>query len=229
MQEPEGVSTHYLLGAFFAVVLLCAVFFSLGYFLGYRQGRPSGAPLAQQVAASSDAPAPVNSSSAASAADGASAGSSPQAGSSQQAGSASDAGATPPGTSTEGVPAQSASPASDNPAPVAAKSQSDSSGAGSSGTGSDAPSGADEGELTPGPAPPGLLIQVGAVTDRHQAFTMEEALRSRGYPALVLTPQQLRVNDSYFRVIAGPYKTREAASAALRKLASDGYKPFIRQ
>src|SRR5580698_1448645 len=59
-QESEGVSTRSLLGAFFAVVVLCAVFFSLGFFLGYRQGHPGGALTTEQVPAASDVPAEVN-------------------------------------------------------------------------------------------------------------------------------------------------------------------------
>jgi DedD protein len=229
MREPEGVSTHYVLGAFFAVVLLCAVFFSLGYFLGYREGNPSGAPVTQQVAASSDAPTPVNASSQPSSAEPAATpsaseqtGSAPTGGEPGPAGNGGGSGQTA-GAGPGSVPA-TGSAATARPQPDASPSRTGSSAADSSVEG-----GTDEDESPPGPVPPGLLIQVGAVIDRQQAYKMEETLRSKGYPALVLTPRELRASDAYLRIVVGPYKTRGAASVTLRKLAMDGYKPFIRQ
>jgi DedD protein len=230
-QEPEGVSTRYLLGAFFAVVLLCAVFFSLGYFLGYREGHSPGAPLTERVAASSDAPAPVNPPSSGSSATEPEA---TQPASPSGAESSSGTAAAAP-DSTNSAPGDAASrggaqtPAVMSPATPESQPSSTVSSATPSTADSNAPGATDEGELTPRSVPSGLLIQVGAVTSRQQAFNMEETLRSKGFPALVLTPQQVRATDSFFRVVAGPYKTREAASAAVRKLATEGYKPFIRQ
>jgi len=58
---------------------------------------------------------------------------------------------------------------------------------------------------------------------------MADTLRARGYPALVLTPAQVDAKDAYFRVVAGPYRSHDAAEAALRKLVKEGYRPFIRQ
>jgi septal ring-binding cell division protein DamX len=232
MRETEGVSTRYLLGAFFAVVLLCAVFFSLGYFLGYREGHPPGSPLTERVAGSSDVPAPVNASSSTpsdpsttqpseSPKEPATATDVP--GSSPDAAPGSN-GSTPAGTApavapTAGTREATTAPPSGLAPPSLPASATDSS-----------PSGdIDESRLSPRSVPSGFLIQVGAVTSRQQALTMEQGLRSRGFPALVLTPRQVRANDGFLRVIAGPYKTREAAGAALRKLAAAGYKPFIRQ
>jgi len=53
-------------------------------------------------------------------------------------------------------------------------------------------------------------------------------LQSRGYTALILTPQQAHATDNLFRVVTGPYKTRVEAEEARSKLAAAGFKPFIR-
>jgi len=227
-QESEGVSTRYLLGAFFAVVLLCAVFFSLGYFLGYREGRPPGTPVTQQVAASSDVPAPVNSpEGAAPSSEAAPAGQSApssdtQAPASETASPAQSTAAqanNPPAEPPAGSPNTAASTPETQPASTASGSA----------PASEAPAESDEGQLIPSRVPSGLLIQVGAVRGRGEASQLAETLRSRGYHAMVLTPAQVGAGDSFFRVVAGPYKSHATAEAALKKLSREGYKPFIRQ
>jgi DedD protein len=224
MGESEGVSTRYLLGAFFAVVLLCAVFFSLGYFLGYREGRPGGAPLTQQVAALSDVPTPVNSSAAASSA-------APPA----SAGQPSDTQAASEPTSLDqnaaaaagNLPPQGAA-SSPSVSPTTTETKAPSTASGSAPADSEAAA-PDEIASTARSLPSGLLIQVGAVRSQREASKVAETLRSAGYPALVLTPAQVGAKDSFFRVVAGPYKGHARAQAALKKLAKEGYRPFIRQ
>jgi len=230
-QESEGVSTRYLLGAFFAVVLLCAVFFSLGFFLGYRQGRPPGTPLTEHVAASSDIPAAVNAPSNTSSAAEPGGAQPSDAQSTQPSDSAGDSPTQPPATTSPGqttaVPT-GAPPTSPSAAHAAtAPSTEDAGTAGASD--SSAASDADDSALTPRSVPSGILIQVGAVTSRQEASKVADTLRGRGYPALVLTPAQVGAKDTFFRVVAGPYRNHDAASAALRKLVKEGYRPFIRQ
>src|SRR5690242_14811154 len=58
-QDSGPIPTRLVLLAFFAVVLLCAVFFSLGYFLGHEQRNPA-TPTTEQVSTSSDIPPAVN-------------------------------------------------------------------------------------------------------------------------------------------------------------------------
>ena len=226
--ESEGVSTRYLLGAFFAVVLLCAVFFSLGYFLGYREGRPPDAPLTEHVAGPTEASPPVNRAAGAPASD------QPSDQASDQASDrASDLAAEKP--TAPASPVRDQSPSEQQAAaPLANSADGSAAGAQQTPPDSAAPSAsadteAEAGALTPSTVPSGLLVQVGAVTSRQEAIKMGQALRSSGYPALVLTPRQVRAGDSFFRIVAGPYKSRASASAAIRKLATEGYKPFIRQ
>lgn len=211
------MSTRYLLVGFFAVVLLCAVFFSLGYFLGYKEGRTPGALLTERVGASSDVPATVNSSSAA---PSESASVQPPPVSDRPAAAAdstgSDRSAAVPAGGAGAAPSGSASTATTPPVPAPAVDSGSANGRNAS-------------ESPPKALPPGLLIQVAALTTQPDAARMADALHSRGFPALILTPQQARARDDFFRVVAGPYKTRAAANDALAKLSREGFKPFIRQ
>lgn len=211
-QESEGVSTRYLLVGFFAVVLLCAVFFSLGYFLGYKEGHAPGALLTERVGASSDVPSAVNSSGAA---PSESASVQPPPLSSQPTGEADSTGPDQNPAVSAGGAAPATTPVTPDGTPAAADS--------GSANGSDASASRSKA------LPSGLLIQVAALTTQPDAARMADALHSRGFPALILTPQQARAHDDFFRVVAGPYKTRAAANEALGKLSREGFKPFVRQ
>jgi len=200
-QEPEGISTRSLLGAFFAVVVLCAVFFSLGFFLGYRQAHPANALATEQVPAGSDVPALVNAPDASPA-------------------SATAAPSTPPATypaTSDSQPAESEG-APDQPS--AAEKEANSN-----------PPASDE-DSTASPAasrvPAGLLVQVAALMNQQDAANVVNVLKSKNYPALVLTPAQAKAKDNFYRVVAGPYRSRTDAERVRKELTSEGFKPFIR-
>jgi DedD protein len=221
--EPEGVSTRQLLAAFFAVVVLCAVFFSLGFFLGHRERAPESNLSAEQVpSSSSDAPAAVNPSQQQSPSDpSASPGSATDA-SNQAAGAGAPSPDAASGSSAQSTPAET--PALDTP-PREERVSGESAPAATA-----QPAAFQTSAGTPaGKLPPGLLVQVAALTNQQDANDMIGVLQSRGYPALILTPQQARSADTLFRVVAGPYQTRADAEAARSKLAAAGFKPFIRR
>jgi cell division septation protein DedD len=220
---PEGVSGRQLLAAFFAVVVLCAVFFSLGFLLGH-QGRSAESGLAteQVPATSSDAPPAVNpgdqqAPSDASVAPAASA-ATPAAGSTGQ-GRVADA------PSTSSSPAESST--AESPAPVADPRRQAATGKVTRAA-SAQPVALQTPAVPPEKLPPGSLVQVAALGNQQDASNLVTVLQSRGYPALILTPQQAHANDSLFRVAAGPYKTRAETEKARNKLSADGFKPFIR-
>lgn len=81
----------------------------------------------------------------------------------------------------------------------------------------------------PARVPSGLLVQVAALSNQQDAVNMATVLKSRGYPALILTPQQAKADDAFFRVVVGPYKTQGEADRARALLAAGGFKPFVRQ
>jgi cell division septation protein DedD len=237
VDEQEGVSTRQLLAAFFAVVVLCAVFFSLGFFLGHQGRSPQSTLATEQVpSSSSDAPPTVNAPDQAASSD-ASAG--PPAGASSDQGTAA-AGApvtkASPGSSAGPSTAENsaASGTPEAPAPVAASpaesvtGQTPAQPANSQQVALHTTVPAAPGPVTPGRVPPGPLVQVAALTNQQDANDMVGVLQSRGYQALILTPQQAHATDNLFRVVAGPYKSRAEAEEARRKLAAAGFKPFIR-
>jgi len=69
---------------------------------------------------------------------------------------------------------------------------------------------------------------VAALGNQQDANNMVSVLQSRGYPALILSPEQAHASDNLFRVVAGPYKTRADSEKARSKLVAEGFKPFIR-
>jgi cell division septation protein DedD len=206
-QEPEGVSTRSLLGAFVAVVVLCAVFFSLGFFLGYRQGHPASALATEQVAAPSDVPAEVKSSEP----------SQPIASSeSSTAGESAPSGASP-SRPAESQLSPTQSPATEPPVTTGEETPDEALGAGDS---------VDSARTAR--VPSGLLVQVAAVSNQQDAANVVRVLKSKNYPASVLSPGQAKANDGFYRVVAGPYRSRTDAEKVRRELTAEGFKPFIR-
>ena len=71
--------------------------------------------------------------------------------------------------------------------------------------------------------------QVAASSNRLDAEAVARALKSRGLPAFVESPQQAGAHDSLYRVQIGPYPSREAAEAMKPRLEREGFKnPFIK-
>jgi cell division septation protein DedD len=205
-REPEGISTRSLLGAFFAVVVLCAVFFSLGFFLGYRQSHPASNLTTEQVPAGSDLPAAVNV---------------PESSAPSSSSAPSTPAATYPATSDSQPPESDGAtdqPAASSSAPVDKEANS-------------RPAAADQetaGSISTSHLPAGLLVQVAAVTNQQDAANVVKVLKSKNYPALILTPAQAKADDNFYRVVAGPYRSRTDAERVRKELTSEGFKPFIR-
>ena len=66
------------------------------------------------------------------------------------------------------------------------------------------------------------FVQIGSYSDSSNAQSVLSELRKKGYRAEV--DQVTVAGKSYHRVRVGPYKDRDAASTAQKKLAADGYK-----
>jgi cell division septation protein DedD len=74
-----------------------------------------------------------------------------------------------------------------------------------------------------------FVLQVAASSSRRDAEEVAKGLKSRGFPAFVVSPQQADANDKLYRVQVGPYATREAAEREKPKLEQVGFKqPFIK-
>ena len=73
--------------------------------------------------------------------------------------------------------------------------------------------------------PPGILVQVSALTRREDAESLVTLLKEKDLPVLVTTG----VNDPLFHVVVGPYTSEAAAQKAKALLEQDGFRPFIRR
>jgi DedD protein len=201
------LGTTKLLGLFFGLVTLCAVFFALGYKLGRKSdvGLASSAAIAMQgqpsasKPASSTAPAtqPMTFYKAVEQKD-----------ANAQLTPANEAVSTPaasPGQSTPAAPgapaasatAQSASPQNANPPdPLAA-----------------IPAG-------------GYFVQVAAVSKQEDAQALVDALKQKQYPAFVAANSS---GDNLFRVQMGPFGDIKDAEDMRTRLINDGYNPILKK
>jgi cell division protein FtsN len=73
------------------------------------------------------------------------------------------------------------------------------------------------------------VLQVAASSSRLDAEEVAKALKSKGFPAFVVSPQSAASGDRLYRVQIGPYSTREAAEQVKPRLEQEGFKqPFIK-
>ncbi len=80
-----------------------------------------------------------------------------------------------------------------------------------------------------GEAGSGFMIQVAATGTKPDAEKMVNALKSLDYRANLVTPEQAHSSDNLYRVLVGPFTTRENADKVRAKLIHDGFKnPFIK-
>ena len=81
-----------------------------------------------------------------------------------------------------------------------------------------------EGEVTLQP-PPGILVQVSALTRREDAEALVNLLKERNLPVLVTSSN----TDPLFHVVVGPYSSEIDAEQAVTILEQDGFRPIIKR
>src|SRR5579863_8654787 len=193
------LGTAKLLGLFFGLVIVCAVFFALGYTLG----RKSDSGLATVSPA-----VPLQTSS----------------NRNKPAGSASPA--APPMTFYKAVEQKDANPqltpAADavSTAPAAAADQP----ASSSGTQSSSQSNTPPDPMVPVPAG-NYFVQVAAVSKQEDADSLVGALKKKQYPAFVANSS----TDKLLRVQLGPFGDIKEAEGIRTRLVNDGYSPILKK
>jgi DedD protein len=206
------LGTAKLLGLFFGLVIVCAVFFALGYTLGRKSdvgltaASPSS-PLQTSPNVSKPTVAPQ-----------------PQA---------------QPMTFYKAVEQQNASaqltPASDSTSSTAATAGQATAGAGPE----NSPSSAAATQPTASPSqttgPPdpmaaipagGYFVQVAAVSKEEDAQALVDALKEKQYPAFVANSSP---NDKLFRVQLGPFDDIKDAENTRTRLINDGYNPILKK
>lgn len=210
-QDERGPSARNLVLVFLASVAVCAVFFSLGFLIGYNQRESKPIPVSENVPAASEIPPPVNSTGQPSAA-------------SSKANSEADSSsaAEPQASSTQSAeskktPVESVAPIKPERRRAASKKR------------PNRPPQAASSLRRPAPGfKTGYSVQVMAARTEKDARSLTALLKAKGYPAFVLTPQDDSSNGNYFRVLVGPYSNHTAALGILDKLEKEGFKPFIK-
>jgi DedD protein len=200
------LSTASLLGIFFGLVLICGVFFGLGYSLGRGSERgaiasgPGGAPAIIDTEPAETTTAENAKSAALTPLEQQDGMQSPVTAALMSAASRPKAEAVEPETSAPDAP-KPAAPAATLPATTAP----------------------DTGAVASSSKEP--MVQIAAVARQEDADVLVSALRQRGYGVVVRSEPQ----DKLLHVQVGPFADRTAATAIKQKLLSDGYNAIIKQ
>ena len=205
------LGTAKLLGLFFGLVMVCAVFFALGYTLGRKSdtGLAAASP-AVPLQTMSNGVKPAGSASTQPA----------PAMTFYKSVEQKDANAQLTPVSTDAGTA-----ASQNAASAPAASSPSTSPAGTSGTQAQASQTANP----PDPMAPlpttAYFVQVAAVTKAEDADALVDALKKKEYPAFVAS----NAADKLFRVQVGPFGDIKDAEAMRSRLINDGYNPILKK
>jgi cell division septation protein DedD len=207
------LGTGRMLTIFFALVLVCALFFSLGFSLGKKTSQAVGNSLLNLP---SGTPAVIVRPSAVK-------NNSSQA----QSGDFSfykavgekttDAALTPQGNKEQASSSDAA--ASTTQASPKANADAGSSNAGSSTATTPAASAAGSYSGT-------YYVQVAAVSRQEDADSLVEALKKKQYPALAANNASV---DKFYHVQVGPYGDLKEAEAMRARLIGDGYNPIVKK
>jgi DedD protein len=207
------LGTAKLLGLFFGLVIICAVFFALGYTLGRKSdvGLATASPAAP-LPTTSNGPKPAGSAS-------------PQPAPPMtfyKAVEQKDANAQlTPATSKD---TSSATPAATGQAPASTP------GAATASPGTSPSTSATQTANPPDPmaALPttSYFVQVAAVSKQDDAEALVDALKKKTYPAFVATNTS---TDKLFRVQVGPFADIKDAEAMRGRLINDGYNPILKK
>jgi len=195
------MESRHLLGVFLGIVVLCGVFFTLGYVMGRTQydtsvrAATAGRPNPAADASPKTEPKPTTSVPAASDWN------------FYRAGEAKSA------------------PAPLKPEPAVAKRSTISSA--SSAPAAKPASSSRTSKLAKPPLIPrgAVVLQVAALTRENNALALAEALQQKEYPAFVLGP----AGDNLYRVQVGPFADAGSADQARRSLERDGFKAITKR
>jgi cell division septation protein DedD len=195
------LGTIKLLGLFFGLVIVCAVFFALGYTLGRKSEPGLAAPGTVPLPTASNGPKPAGASSA------------------PAAPMTFYKAVEQKGTNTQLTPApanaDSATSATAGQAPAA------SPGASQPSQTANAPD-----PMTAIIPTSGYFVQVAAVSKQDDAAALVDALKKKQYPAFVAANSS---TDKLFRVQVGPFTEIRDAESMRTRLINDGYNPILKK
>jgi DedD protein len=216
-QEGGGFSAWQLVLIFLGGVAVCAVFFSLGFVVGYNHQSSKLATATESVTAPAnpDIPPTINS---------------PLASSSEMTNETVTPEAVPPSSITQ--PEESASqpltPPPAKPVSHAARKSAEKSSARSALERKPPHQKETQPAAVAAVSPKGhFSVQVMASKTKADAMNLIRLLETRKYHAFLVPPKSGHAGDSLYRVQVGPFASRPEAESARHKLASEGFKPFI--
>lgn len=216
------LNTGTVLALFFALALICAVFFGFGYSMGRKSTQ---APVTAANSTTTDSTA-EDAASHNTASDKPSSGSpaiQPVPGymSQQEANDANS-------KSTQSVavaPARTPAVAPATPAPTRAAVETTTPPAPAPVVRTSPPPAPTPAPVTAAAATPGsVYVQIAAVSHQEDADVLKSALGRRGYKVV----ERSDANDRLIHVQIGPFTDRKAAEATRQKLLSDGYNAFLK-
>ena len=202
-KDEKGLSARILILIFVMGVAACAVFFSLGFLVGYTERPSSAANAAEEIGPSGAVPPLVN----------------PPLEPPQTAQvplNPSGQGDLP----TEHIALTPPTPSKPEPKPSAAALKA----AAKSTTAKVTPTATQRKEPRAG-----FTVQVAASREKGDAEKLMKELRSRGFDVFVVPPKYSEAKDNLYRVQVGPYATREEAVRVRDRIAKEGFKSFIKQ
>jgi DedD protein len=196
-----------LILVFLVGVAACAVFFSLGFLVGYNERTSRSAGPTEQVTPSGIIPPTVNA----------------PLETVQTTGKE-----TAPISAREAAPGPSLTESATQPKPSAHQLGSPKSPS-SPPTSARAATSSTASRTTPGrPVETGYTVQVTALRDKQDAEKVVNELKSRGFAVFVVRPQYSGAKDNLYRVQVGPFATREEAQRVRDRISKEGFKPFIK-
>lgn len=203
--DEKGLSARYLILVFLMGVAACAVFFSLGFLVGYNERPSKSVSTTEQVTPGGVVPPAVNPplDSAPPVAKPAPAASGSELSTEQIA---SPQPASKRRKEEAALVKQASAPARTNTRPAPARTSRRGAEAGAA----------------------GFTVQVAASRDKQDAEKLVKELRSRGVDVFVVTPQYSDAKDNLYRVQVGPFASREEAVRVRDRIAKEGFKPFIK-
>ncbi|MEJ2007875.1 MAG: SPOR domain-containing protein [Acidobacteriota bacterium] len=215
-QEEKGPSARHLVMMFLAAVAVCAVFFSLGFVVGYNHSPSRITPVTENVGSPGNIPPTVN----------------PPAEDSslspnqkvQAENIGQEASSVPPPVRPKPLPPEPAATAPTQPKPAKppklvtrAKPK-------------HKPAAAKQRQSKPSHAADSggrYVVQVMASRTRADAVRLVRLLETHDYRVFIVSPQQSHVPDHLYRVQVGPFPSRAAAERARHRLEGEGLRPFI--
>lgn len=201
-QDTEIIlGTGRLLGIFFGLVILCTIFFTVGYMLGRGNSNTSKTEVVSNgrlVSGTNGKPSAVDKT----------------AGGPVQP--CTPGSANCPAASSQA--ATNTAPAVDNTAPAPGSNNAN-SGSSSAGSSSTAPS------LDKSGTGGIYMVQVAAVSKREDADILVSALQKKQYPVFVATVP----GDPLFHVQVGPFNDPKDAEAMRSRLSADGYNAIVKK